>query len=272
VRTPSARLPDTDRPPVFWAREGAVGVVMLNRPHALNALTVELVEELERCLTEAEGDTAVRAIVIAGNGEKAFCAGADLETLRREYAGDSEPDALVEALHRVNGRVERLALPVLAAVHGHCLGAGFELMLTADLCIAADDAHFGLPEVNVGALPGAGGTQRLPRLLGPRRAKQLMFIGEPIDAAEALRIGLVNFVFPAASLLAEATALAAAIAEKAPLAVRKIKEAVDGGLGLDLEAGLALERACHVFLRQTEDRREGVSAFMEKRTPRFAGR
>jgi enoyl-CoA hydratase len=257
---------------VLWARDGAVGLVTLNRPHALNALTVELVEELERCLDEAERDPDVRALVLAGSGEKAFCAGADLETLEREYAGGSEPDELVEALHRAYGRLERLELPVLAAVHGYCLGGGLELMLTADLCVAADDARFGLPEVNVGALPGAGGTQRLPRLIGPRRAKELMFTGERIDAAEALRIGLVNRVVPAASLLAEATAVAAAIAGKAPLALRKIKEAVNGGLGLDLEAGLALERACHVFLRGTDDRREGVRAFMEKRAPRFAGR
>ena len=126
--------------------------------------------------------------------------------------------------------------------------------------------------MKVGALPGAGGTQRLPRLIGPRSAKELMFTGDPIDAAEAHRIGLVNRVVPATALLAEALALALAIADKAPLAVLKIKEAVDGGLERQLEAGLELERACHVFLRETEDRREGVSAFVEKRSPHFVGR
>ncbi len=260
------------RRPVLWSRQGAVGIATLNRPHALNALTVELLEQLEERVDEAERDPAVRALVIAGSGEKAFCGGADLKTLEQEYAGGSEPDQLVDVMHRVYGRLEGLELPVIAAVHGYCLGGGLELMLTADLCIAADDARFGLPEVTVGALPGAGGTQRLPRLIGPRLAKELMFTGEPIDAAAAYRIGLVNRVVPAASLLAEATAVAAGIAEKAPLAVRKIKETVNGGLELRLEAGLELERACHVFLRETEDRREGVSAFVEKRTPRFVGR
>jgi enoyl-CoA hydratase len=258
--------------PVLWSRQGCVGVATLNRPHALNALTVELLEHLERHADEAERDPAVRALVIAGSGERAFCAGADLKALGQEYAGGSKPDQLVEVMHRVFGRLERLELPVLAAVHGYCFGGGLELMLTADLCIAADDARFGLPEVTVGALPGAGGTQRLPRLIGPRLAKELMFTGEPIDAAEAYRIGLVNRVVPAGALLAEGLAVATAIADKAPLAVRKIKQAVNGGLELSLDAGLELERACHVFLRETEDRREGVSAFVEKRSPHFVGR
>jgi len=262
----------TSRRPVLWSRQGAVGIATLNRPNALNALTVELLEQLEQHAVEAESDPAVRALVIAASGEKAFCAGADLKTLEQEYAGGSEPDELVDVLHRVFRQLERLELPVIAAVNGYCFGGGLELVLTADLCVAADDARFGLPEVRVGALPGAGGTQRLPRLIGSRPAKELMFTGEPIDAAEAYRIGLVNRVVPAEALLPEALALAAKVANMAPLAVRKIKEAVDGGLELELEEGLELERACHVFLRETEDRREGISAFVEKRPPHFVGR
>jgi enoyl-CoA hydratase len=259
-------------PPVLWERRRAVGVATLNRPSALNALTVELLELLERYADEAERDPEVRVLVITGSGERAFCAGADLKTLEQEYAGEVEPDELVDLMHRSLGRIEGLQLPVIAAVRGYCFGGGLELMLAADLCISADDARFGLPEVNVGALPGAGGTQRLPRLVGARTAKELIFTGEPIDAAEAHRIGLVNRVVPAATLLENVLTLADTIGEKAPLAVRKIKEAVDGGLALSLEAGLELERSCHVFLRETEDRREGVTAFVEKRSPHFVGR
>jgi len=262
----------TSRQPVLWEQEDAVGIATLSRPEALNALTVELLDELERLAEEAERDATVRALVIAGRGEKAFCVGADLKTLEREYAGRAKPDELVETMRRVFGRLERLELPVIAAVHGYCFGGGLELMLTADLCVAADDARFGLPEVKVGALPGAGGTQRLPRLIGSRRAKELMFTGEPIDAAEAYRIGLVNRVVPVEVLLPEALALAAKVADRAPLAVRKVKEAVGAGLELELEEGLELERACHVFLRETEDRREGINAFVEKRPPHFVGR
>ncbi len=260
-------------PPVLWRREGAVGMATLNRPHALNALTVELLEQLERHLDEAEADAEIRAVVLAAAGEKAFCVGADLKALSEEYEDEGAGlDALVDTLYRVYGRLERLERPLIAAVHGWCLGGGLEFVLTADLCVADDSARLGLPEAKVGSMPGAGGTQRLPRLIGLRRAKELMFTGEPIGAEEALRIGLVNRVVPAGSLLAEATALAAAIAERAPLALRKIKEAVNGGLDLDLEAGLALERACHDSLVATEDREEGIRAFVEKREPRFSGR
>lgn len=257
---------------VLWTREGPVGIATLNRPRALNALTVELLEELDRCLEEAERDPALRAVVLAGSGEKAFCVGADLKALAQEYDDAPGVNALVTALHRVFGRLEGFPRPVVAAVHGYCLGGGLELALTADLRLASDDARFALPEAKVGSMPGGGGTQRLPRLIGPSRAKELMLTGEPIDAGEAHRIGLVNRVFPAACLLGEATGVAAAIAQRAPLSVRKIKEAVNGSLDLPLEAGLELERACHDFLLDSDDRSEGIRAFVEKREPVFVGR
>ena len=259
-------------PSVLWARKGAVGILTLNRPEALNALTVAALEELEGYLDEAAGDPGVRAVVLAASGEKAFCVGADLKVLAREYEGTSGVDVLVDTLYRVYGRLESFDRPVVAAINGYCLGGGLELALTADLRVAADNARLGLPESRVGSMPGAGGTQRLPRLIGPARAKNLMFTGEPIDAEEAYRLGIVDYVAPAASLLEEATAIAATIAQRAPLSLSKIKEAVNRSSDLELEAGLALERTCHDFLRDTEDRREGIRAFVEKRDPVFTGR
>lgn len=235
-------------------------------------MNAELLSELGSMLDRAEADPGVRAVVIAAAGEKAFCVGADLKSRASEDETGVTDDPLGVLVARVFGKMQSLPKPVLAAVHGYCLGGGLELALAADLRIAADDALFGFPEAGIGSMPGAGGTQRATRLIGPARAKELMFTGERISAARAEHIGLVNRVVPAGSALIEALELATVIARKAPLSLRQIKASVNHAPDVDLRAGLAYEIACHQVLRFSEDRREGVRAFAEKRDPKWVGR
>ncbi len=258
--------------PVLWAPAGPVGVATLNRPQVLNAMNAELLLELGSLLDRAEADPEIRVVVIAAAGERAFCVGADLKSRAGENEIGVTDDPLGVLVAAVFGKMQSLTKPVLAAVHGYCLGGGVELALAADLRVAAEDAVFGFPEAGIGSMPGAGGTQRATRLIGPARTKELMFSGERIGAERAERIGLVNRVVPVASLLSDTLALASAIARKAPLSLRQIKASVNRAMDVDLQAGLAYEAACHQVLRFSKDREEGVRSFAEKREPRWSGR
>jgi enoyl-CoA hydratase len=247
-----------------------VVTITINRPDALNALDVATLRELDRAMREVRDDEAVRAVVVTGAGERAFVAGADIKELAtltpdgaRAYAAFGQG---------VFELIERLGKPVIAAVNGFALGGGCELAMACAVRLAADTAKFGQPEVKLGLIPGFAATQRLPRLVGKGRALELLLSGHVIDAAEALRIGLVNRVLPASGLLQEARSMARAIAANAPLAVRYTMEAVTRGLETSPAEGARLEAALFGLACATEDMREGTRAFVEKRAPAFKGR
>ena len=246
---------------------GAVGVARLNRPKELNALNAGLMAELVEVLEAFDADPAVGALVVAGS-ERAFAAGADI----KEMAGASAAEMLTRDSIGRWDRLRRLKKPLLAAVAGHCLGGGCELAMTCDLIVAAETARFGQPEINIGVIPGAGGTQRLTRAVGKALAMEMVLNARTLTAEEAYRFGLVNRVVPAEACLDEAVALAQQIAERAPLAVRLGKEAVNHAFESSLTDGLADERRAFYFLFSTDDQKEGMAAFVEKRKPQWKGR
>jgi enoyl-CoA hydratase/carnithine racemase len=247
-----------------------VATVTLNRPEVHNAMNERMRQELTRCFGEVATSDAVRVVVVTGAGERAFSAGADI----REFLEPPVPTQFREARRRVDFRreMERCPQPIIAAIRGYAFGGGLEMALACDIRIAAEDAQLGLTEINLAIIPGGGGTQRLPRLVGRGKALEMILTGMRIPAAEALRIGLVERVVPVAELPAAAQGLARTLAEKAPVALRYAKEAVVGGLGLALEDGIRLENDLATLLRTTEDRVEGAKAFVEKRKPRWTGR
>ncbi|MBI2469160.1 MAG: enoyl-CoA hydratase/isomerase family protein [Candidatus Rokubacteria bacterium] len=251
-------------------RDGAIVTVTLNRPKQLNAINATMVRELDELAAGLETDAGARVVIFTGAGERAFVAGADISG----FQGLSTLDALSfgQRIQRLYSRLEALPQITIAAVNGFALGGGAELTYCCDLVLAAETARFGQPEVNLGVLPGAGGTQRLARLVGLHRAKEVNYLGEMLDAPEAHRIGLVNRVVPPDRLMAEARALAEKLLTKPPLTLRLIKEAMNEGYDLDLPKGLALEAKAFALAFSTEDRQEGVAAFLEKRKAAFKGR
>jgi enoyl-CoA hydratase len=245
--------------------------VTLNRPAAANALNTRMAEELLAVWSGLAADPGeVRAVVLTGAGERAFCAGADLK--ERRGMSDAQWQAQHLIFERQYGALLEVPVPVIAAVNGHAYAGGLELMLACDFAYAAAGARFALTEVTLGIMPGAGGTQFLPRAVGERRAKEIILTGRPFSAEDAAQWGLVNRVMPRESLLDEALAAAGAIAENAPLSVRQAKKAIHAGLQLDLRNALLFEIEAYNRLVPTEDRREGILAFNEKRKPRFQGR
>ena len=252
---------------ILLAVDGPVATVTLNRPQALNALNAALLGELVDALTKLDADEAVRCIVITGN-ERAFAAGADI----KEMAEASSVDMLRRnALARYDA-VRKIAKPIIAAVSGWALGGGCELAMACDMIVASETARFGQPEINIGIMPGAGGTQRLTRALGKARAMELILTGDYLSAHEAHARGLVNRVAPPELYLEEAHTLARRIAAQPPVAVRLAKDAVLKAQDLSIEEGLDYERRVFYLLFATEDQKEGMAAFIEKRPPQWKGR
>ncbi|MBN2910528.1 enoyl-CoA hydratase/isomerase family protein [Polycladomyces sp. WAk] len=244
-----------------------VGWIRLNRPEVLNALNLQLVSELVTALTEMDRDDHVRCMVITGN-EKAFAAGADIP----EMAEASSVEMLLQDQIAEWDRIRKLAKPLIAAVNGYALGGGCELAMACDLIVASETAVFGQPEILLGIMPGAGGTQRLTRAIGKVRAMEMVLTGRSMTAREALQAGLINRVVPPELVEAEAMNLAKKIAQQPPVAVRLAKQAVLKAMDTTLETGLDYEQKLFYFLFSTEDQKEGMRAFVEKRKPRFQGK
>ncbi|MBI4320547.1 MAG: enoyl-CoA hydratase/isomerase family protein [Chloroflexi bacterium] len=254
---------------ILFEKEGPVAIITLNRPQRLNALSRLLLTELGQAVDEIAADKDARVVVVTG-GAKCFCAGADIS----EAAHISIPRE-AEAFHnliKVNFcKLEDLDRPVIAAISGVAMGGGLELALACDLRVASETARLGVPEIKIGAIPGAGGTQRLPRAIGVTKAKEMIYVGDPIDAAEAYRLGLVNKVAPVDTFFQEAKAMAAVIASRPRLALKAAKASINNGIELDLRRALDFEIQNGVFLYSTRDREEGMKAFLEKRAPVFTG-
>jgi enoyl-CoA hydratase/carnithine racemase len=255
---------------VLYEKKGAIAYVTINRPKVLNALNTPTWKDLRTAFEDARDDVAVRGVVLTGAGDKAFIAGADISELAHVAAFEAEQSSRFG--QEVLDLIENLGKPVIAAINGFALGGGCETAMACTIRIAVETAKFGQPEVTLGLVPGGGGTQRLPRLVGKGHALQLILSGEMINAQEAYRIGLVNEIVPAADLITRAEAILKKIASNAPIAVKLALEAANKGMDTSQGEGLLLEAAYFGLCAATEDKKEGTTAFMEKRAPQFHGR
>jgi enoyl-CoA hydratase/carnithine racemase len=257
-------------PTVLVEQHGRLAHVILNRPEVLNAIDNTLATELTAVCRSLADDSETWTVILRGAGERAFCAGADLKA-RRDFT--PEDWAFQRALLReLFKSLRTVPQPMIAVVHGYALGGGTELAMLADFVVASEDAVFGLTEVSLGIIPGGGGTQNLPRMIGRNQAKELIFAARRFPASDALRLGLVNHVVPRSELLSTAAALADEIMKNSPFAVRQAKWAIDNGADASFDDGLEREHEAYVRAIGSEDRREGIAAFNERRPPRFTGR
>ena len=254
---------------ILFEKDSAVGSLTINRPKSLNALNPATLHEMAACLQDVRRDQSIHCLIITGEGDRAFIAGADIAAMVSMTALEGKAFAALGL--SVLRTLEELPIPVIAAVNGFALGGGTELALACDLILAADKAKFGQPEINLGVIPGFGGTQRLARRIGLPRARELIYSGDMIDAETALRYGLVNKVVPLADLMSEAKVLAHKLAAKPPVAIRQAKAAINTGIDLDLENGCRFENEAFALTFATADKVEGMKAFLEKRAANFKG-
>lgn len=255
---------------IIYEKRDGVATITINRPQALNALNKETLEEINSAIRNAEKDADVKVIIITGVGERAFCAGADVAELKGQ--SPIEITEFIKLGQDTWNLIENLDKPVIAAVNGLSLGGGCELVMACDLAVSSEKARFGQPEINLGIMPGWGGTQRLTRLVGTKKAKEIVLLGEMFGADEALRMGLINKVVPAEKLMEEANAIARKLADKSPVALKFAKSAVNKALETSLAGGLEFEKATFALLYSSEDAKEGLTSFLAKRKPVWKGK
>lgn len=259
-----------EEPILFELQDKHIGVIRLNRPEVMNSFSMSLLEEWNRILDELEARQDIRVVIITANGQKAFSAGADLK--ERKQMTDAQVTSTVALIGKTIQRIAELPVPVIAAMNGAAIGGGMELALACDIRIAAENSKMGLTETSLAIIPGAGGTQRLARLIGSGQAKRLIFTAQLVGTEEAKRLGIVEETAKSENLFNKAMEMAGNIAENGPIAIRRAKQAINDGIETDIHTGLSIENLCYQETIQTKDREEGLQAFRDKRKPNYQGK